>query len=210
MTRVRPSVLIPALAAAAALAGASARLEPQSGAPPAPPAASATTAPSRRSFPLPFDLRYLPLVALGLAVIVGVPSTAMMSRGSGWRRLAERYPDRNTGAGQSFKSGSLVMRTTVYKMGVRFTMDDSHLHFRMSALARPGHPPFSVPWSEIEASRDQWPWFPFKGVPMVRLTLAAYPDIRILVRLRDGMRIAEGSGGRLTIDAVSETAAARR
>jgi hypothetical protein len=145
-----------------------------------------------------------------MAVIVGVSSTAMMGRWSGWRRLVERYPNRKTGSGQSFKSGSLVMRTTVYKMGVHFTMDESHLHFRMSVLARPGHPPFSVPWSEITASRDEWPWFPFRGVPMVRLTLAAYPDIRILVRMRDGMRIAEGSGGRLRIDGVPETAAASR
>ena len=163
----------------------------------------------RRGFPLPFDVRYLPLFAVGMAVIVGVPATAMLGRWSGWRRLAEGYPDRNGGRGQSFKSGPLVMNRSVYKMGVRFTMDESHLHFRMSALARPGHPPFSVPWSEIAASRDEWPWFPFKGEPMVRLTLAEQPDIRILVRLRDGMRIAEASGGRLDIAGRARAAAVR-
>jgi hypothetical protein len=147
--------------------------------------------------PLPFDVRYLPLFAVGMAVIVGVPSTALLSRWSGWRRLAERYPDRNQGRGASFRSGPLVMNKSIYKAGARFTMDDSHLHFRMSALARPGHRPFSVPWPEIEMSRDEWPWFPFKGEPMVRLTIAGERDLRILVKLRDGERIAAASGGRL-------------
>lgn len=161
----------------------------------------------RRS-PLPFDVRYLPLFAVGFAMIVGVPATAMLARWSGWRQLAERYPDRNAGRGPSFKSGPLVMHKSVYKMGVRFSMDESHLHFRMSPLARPGHSPFSVPWSELAATRAEWPWFPFKGEPMVRLVVAAHPDLRILVRLRDGRRIADASGGRLTIDDMTRAAAA--
>lgn len=163
----------------------------------------------RRSFPLPFDVRYLPLFAVGMAVIVGVPATAMIGRSSGWRQLAERYPDRNTGRGLSLKSGPVVMNKSIYKMGVRLTMDESHLHFRMSSLARPGHRPFSVPWFEVTASRDEWPWFPLKGEPMVRLTIAAYPDLRVLLRMRDGKRIAEASGGRLRSDDVREAAAAR-
>ena len=176
--------------------------------PPAPAVAKGPAALSRRSVRPPFDIRYLPLVALGMALIVGVPGTAMIGRWSGWRRLVERYPDRNTGRGRTFTSGPLVMNRSVYKMGVHFTMDESHLHFRMSMLARPGHSPFSVPWSEIEASRDEWPWFPLKGEPMVRLTLAAYPDIRILIRVQDGRRIAEASGGRITVDEMREAAAA--
>ena len=46
-------------------------------------AAFSPTAPSRRSFPLPFDVRYLPLFALGLAVVVGLPRTALIGRWSG-------------------------------------------------------------------------------------------------------------------------------
>ena len=149
---------------------------------------------------LPFDLRYLPLFAFGLAVIVSVPTTAFVSRTSGWRRLPEPYPNRNTGRGTSFRSGPVVMNKSIYKAGVRFTVDESHLHFAMPAINRPGHPPFSVPWSDIEASPDEWPWFPFKGEPMVRLSVAAAPELRILVKQHDGARIAEASGGRLEID----------
>ena len=165
---------------------------PQPFTPPAPAA-------SRRKFPLPFDVRYLPLFALAMGAVVGLPSTVAIGRWSGWRGLAERYPDRNAGRGRSFRSGQLVMRMTVYRMGVRYTMDESHLHIAMSALARLGHSPLSIPWPEIEARSDEWPWFPLKGAPMVRLTLAARPDLRILVKVRDAERIAEGSGGRLSV-----------
>ena len=149
--------------------------------------------------PLPFDLRYLPLLALGLFALATIPGVALVARRSGWRRLAERYPTRNTGREPSFRSGPVVMNKSIYKAGVRFAVDESHLHFAMPAVKRPGHPPFSVPWSDIEASPDEWPWFPFKGEPMVRLTLANAPDLRILVKRRDGMRIADASGRRLEI-----------
>ena len=149
---------------------------------------------------LPFDVSYLPLFAIGMGVIIGIPSVVLMSRASGWRRLAERYPDRNQGRGTSVRSGQLVLNRTIYKMGVRFTADESQLHIAMSALARLGHRPLSVPWPEIDATHDEWPWVPVKGEPMVRLTFAAHPDIRMLVRTRVARRIAEASGGRLHID----------
>lgn len=176
-----------------------------------PPAATAApVGQSRRSFPLPFDVRYLPLFAIAMGVILGIPSVALTGRWSGWRRVAKRYPDRNTRRGISFRSGQLVVNQSIYKTGVRFTMDESHLHAAMSLLARPGHRPFSVPWSDITASYDEWPWFPFKGHPMVRLSLAADPGLRILVKAGDGRRIAEASGGRLTIDGAGQPAAMGR
>jgi hypothetical protein len=150
--------------------------------------------------PLSFDLRYVPLFGLGLLALISIPGVALVARSSGWRRLPEPYPNRNTGRGTSFRSGPVVMNKSIYKAGVRFTVDESHLHFAMPTVTRPGHPPFSVPWSDVQASRDEWPWFPFKGEPMVRLSVAAAPELRILVKQRDGARIAEASGGRMEID----------
>jgi hypothetical protein len=124
---------------------------------------------------------------------------SLIARSSGWRRLAGQYPDRKTGRGRSFRGGQMIMNRSVYRGSVRFTPDASHLHFAQSLSARPGHQPFSVSWSDISASRDEWPWFPMKGQPMVRLALRAEPDLRILVKVRDAERIAAASGGQLVI-----------
>ena len=147
-----------------------------------------------------FDLRYLPLAGVALGAILWAPLVSLIARSSGWRRLAGQYPDRNTGRAPSFRGGQMIMNRSVYKGSVRFTPDESHLHVSQSVTARPGHQPFSVPWSDVTAARDEWPWFPMKGHPMVRLTLAAEPDLRILVKLRDGERIVAASGGQLALD----------
>ncbi len=157
---------------------------------------------------LTFNPRHLPWFLLGWVVIggviVGLPMLTLTAWWSGWRRLAGLYPDRNTGRGQSFRCGPIVMGMANYRGGVRLTPDHSHLHFSVWALLRPGHPPFSVPWSDVTASRDQWPWFPFKGMPVIRLTLGRYRHLRILVQVLDGDKIVAASGGRLQ---VSEPAA---
>ncbi len=168
--------------------------------PPIAPAAPAPTAMRARGFPLPFDIRYLPLLAVAWLLVAWAPMLIMTGRWSNWRRLADLYPDQNSGRGTSFRTGQMVMRLTVYRGGARLTTDGSHLHFAMSPFMRPGHQPFSVPWSDIHMSRDGWPWFPLKGRPVVRLSLAQHPDLRILVQVRDGERIVAGSAGQLALD----------
>jgi hypothetical protein len=154
--------------------------------------------PARRTW-LPFDPRYLPWVGIGWFVITWAPFTTLVGLWSGWRRLAGLYPDRNSGRVRSFRSSPVVMGMVNYRAGVRLTADEAHLHFSMSAFFRPGHAPFSVPWSDVAASRDEWPWFPLKGLPFVRLSLAKYASRRILVPLADGQRIVAASGGRLEL-----------
>ena len=160
-------------------------------------AAPVLTTRAPRRIRLPFDIRYLPLAAVALGAIVSAPLVTLIGRWSGWRRLADHYPDRNNGRARSFRSGQLVMHMSVYRGGVRLTPDESYLHFAPTLFMRPGHRAFSVPWSDIEATPDGWPWFPLKGHPVVRLTLAADPELRILVQVKDAKRIFEGSGGRL-------------
>jgi hypothetical protein len=161
---------------------------------------NALLAVQRRSIPLPFDVRWLPVMVLGLIVIAWAPFLFLTGRTSGWRRLAALYPDRNPGTARSFRCSPILMGISNYRGGARLTPDESHLHFAQSALQRPGHYPFSVPWSDIAASRDEWPWFPMKGHPMVRLALAKEPDLRILIPVRDGERIVAASGGSLALD----------
>jgi hypothetical protein len=84
-----------------------------------------------------------------------------------------------------------------YRSGVRLTPDDSYLHFSMSSLGRLGHPPLSIPWSDITTSRDEWPWFPFKGHPMARLTIAGHQGLRFLIPMTAGERILAAARGRV-------------
>ncbi len=155
----------------------------------------------KRSIPLPFDLRWLPVIVVALVVIAWAPMLILTARVSGWKRLAHLYPSRQPATGPgSFRCSPILMGMSNYRGGARLTPDESHLHFAQSALLRPGHPSFSVPWSDITASRDEWPWFPLKGHPMVRLTLAKDPERRILMPLRDGEAIVAASGGRMELD----------
>jgi hypothetical protein len=150
-----------------------------------------------------FEARHLPLfLVLGSVliggIIAGIPLQTLLGFWSGWRRLAGLYPSRPIHGGRRFRCG-LILRITWYRSGVRLTADDSHLHFSVWALLRLGHPLFSVPWADVTVSRDGWPWLPFKGRPVMRLTLARDRGIRILVPVSVGEGIIAASNGRLQL-----------
>jgi hypothetical protein len=163
------------------------------------PMAPQPAAPLRKASRLPIDPGKLPWLVVAWVLIVGIPMLFFTGWWSGWRRLAGLYPDRDGGRGRAFSCGNIVMALANYRGGVRVKPDESYLHFSTWMLYRAGHPPFSVPWSEIQATRDRWPWFPFKGTPVVRLTIARYPTLRILLPRSCGERIVAESRGRLQL-----------
>jgi hypothetical protein len=175
--------------------------------PPLGQAVHAAPAPARGSW-LPFNPHHLPLLGVGWAAIAWAPFLMLCGRWSGWRRLGGLYPARSIGPGRTVRCGSMVMGLANYRGGARLTVDDSHLHFSMRALFRPGHPPFSVPWSDVTLSRDEWPWFPLKGNPVTRITLARHRGLRILVPVSTGEGIVAASQGRLQPSEPPVTAAA--
>jgi len=130
-------------------------------------------------------------------LISWIPFMMLAGVWSGWRRLASLYSERPAGRGRSRRHTGMVMGMANYRGGVRLAADDSHLHFSMTALLRPGHPPFSVPWSDITIARDEWPWFPFKGHPVTRITLARHRSLRVLVPESTGDLIITASENRL-------------
>jgi hypothetical protein len=148
---------------------------------------------------LPFDLRYLPLLALACGALLWAPSVILCGMWSGWRRLAGLYPAKTAARGRRVRCGWMIMGLTNYRGGVRVTADDSCVHFSMGPLVRPGHPPFSVPWSDITVTRDGWPWFPMQGRPVIRFTLARHRALRILVPVSTGETLIEASAGRLQL-----------
>ena len=152
--------------------------------------------------------KVLPWVVIAWVFFAWLPMLFLTGWWSGWRRLASLYPHRNVGLGRMFRCGQVLMGLANYRVGVRMAGDESHLHFFPGALLRPGHPPFSVPWSDITVARDAWPWFPLKGLPVIRITLAKHRALRILVSVACGERIVAASGGRLQVGEPRAVAAA--
>ena len=83
-------------------------------------------------------------------------------------------------------------------MVARLTADHAHLHIAMGALLRPGYPAISVPWPDITASRDEWRWT-LPAAPVVRLSLARDPAMRVLIRPAVAEQVFAASGGRLRL-----------
>jgi hypothetical protein len=161
------------------------------------PVARRASAPAPANRWLSFLRRYLLTGVLLWVLVAWGPLMVLMGLWSGWRRLAGLYPAQAVGQGSSFASGMMVMGLANYRGGVRLTSDRSYLHFSTTMMLRPGHPHFSVPWSEITLSSDEWPWFPLKGLRVIRISLARRRDLRILVPVRTGERLSADSQGRL-------------
>lgn len=170
------------------------------------PAPAATASAPQRSG-LRFEFRHLPLYVIGWMLLSRIPFLGFLGVWSGWRRLAGLYPSTPLRDGRRFRCGFLIMRIANYRSGTRLTAGASHLHFSVIGPFRPGHPPFSVPWSNVAVSRDGWPWFPLKGQLVIRLVLAKAPGLRILVPVSVGEGIIAASGGRLQPSQPVQTAA---
>ena len=122
---------------------------------------------------------WLPKYLLFMAV-AWLPATWIMGRLSAWRRLSERYPAAPVRGGSRISCSFLVVGRTRHRVA-GLTADPTHLHVSTPALFRPGYPTFSVPWSEITATREEWRWS-LPATPAVRLTFARAPELRVLIR----------------------------
>jgi len=119
---------------------------------------------------------WLPVVWLA-AACAGLVAT----RRSVWRRLAELYP--GVPPRQRVRSlfvSRVVVGRAFYKNTIRFSLDDTYLHVSGLGPFRLWQPTFSVPWSEISATPDDYPWGLWDS-RVIRLTLARDPAARVLV-----------------------------
>jgi len=147
---------------------------------------------------LPVDpLALLPGFAL-FAVIAWLPALYLLGRFSGWRRLADRYPASPPERSTRIHCGFVIIGHARYRNIMRLTVDERFMHVSAIWLFRAGHPTFSVPWQDIVASRDTYPWFP--RFPVIRLTFANAPDVRFLVPEQVGERVIQAAGGRLRLE----------
>ena len=103
------------------------------------------------------------------------------TRRSVWRRLAGLYPAvPRKQPGRSLFVSRVVVGRAFYKNSTRFGLDDTYLHVSASWPFRLWQPAFSVPWSEISAAPDDYPWGLWDS-RVIRLTFARDPAARVLV-----------------------------
>jgi hypothetical protein len=144
--------------------------------------------------PLPFWFPYFVLI---IAVVV-IPATWILGRAGAWSRLAERYPAVSAQDGHRIDCGFLVVGRMTYNHMARLTAGSSHLHVSMGVHLRPGYPTFSIPWSDITATRDVWRWS-LPPAPVVRLTFTRDPQVRFLIRPRVADEVVAASGRQLVV-----------
>jgi hypothetical protein len=139
--------------------------------------------------PFNFWSLWLPVVWL-MAACAGLVAT----RRSVWRRLAELYPAVLPRLHErSLFVSRVVVGRAFYKNTIWFRLDDTYLHVSGLGPFRLWQPTFSVPWSEISATPDHYPWGLWDS-RVIRLTFARDPTARVLVwpHVYDDMISASG------------------
>ena len=130
-------------------------------------------------------------------VALWVAICAFLGRAGGWIRLAEAY-----GAlGLDFRGRALRFRSGAfnwvsYNGVLSFEAGPQGLSIGVLFPFRAGHPPFSVPWSDVrfEAGRKMM-------MPTVAMTFARCPGVRLTVHRGLAEQLAEAGGVRDLIPA---------
>src|SRR5690606_19595988 len=126
-----------------------------------------------------------------------------IARVGGWRRFAEAHPLRGHGSA----SGGAVLRfqsaqlrhATNYNGCLTFVASPWSL--RVSVLPIfPAHPPFEVPWGEIEVAAEGGRWPSAAGPRRVTLRFARTPEVPMHVTRRLAERLAAASAGALRLE----------
>ena len=129
---------------------------------------------------------WVPLAFGALWVVI----LQVAARWGGWRVLAEAYPSHGTPTGQRFRMRSARFRAGCnYNRCITFACGPDGLHLSLPFLLAFGHPPLSLPWSELRAHEDTvW------RIPVVVLTTARHPRIPIKLGRDLAERLLAGSG----------------
>lgn len=120
---------------------------------------------------------------------------SLISRVSGWSRLAECYPaddffDGEKRGFQSMRIGRGKIQSANYGGCVMVGVTPSALRLSMFFPFRPGHAPLSIPFGDISADTEKVFLFDY-----VRLRAARAPETEIMVSKSLAAWIEEKSGG---------------
>jgi hypothetical protein len=146
---------------------------------------------SSRSVPVPFVVWLIPFFFVGLWLLV----TLIISRVSGWTRLAESYRFDQPFTGTMFRWQSVSLGRTGYNNSLQLGVNDQGLYMAPMALFRMFHPPLFLPWSEVSVQRIRL----LKILEFVEMRFQRAPEISMKLSDTVAARIASASQGSLRI-----------
>ncbi len=131
-----------------------------------------------------------PLTYLLLIPIVWFSLSWLLSRISGWHRLAERYPGIRTIEGETASLRSGRIGPVNYYSCLKFGINDEGLLISIAPPFRLGHRPLFIPWSDFHNVKEDGMMYSQKvkasiGQPTItRMTFPGWVRYRLPMSLR--------------------------
>ncbi len=124
----------------------------------------------------------------------------LLSRLSGWARLAEHYRATGHAAGESAWMRTGRIGVVQYHSCLCFRVNDDGLRITVAFPLRLGHPPLFIPWDQFHHIREDEMMFSQKvkmsvGHPtLVRVTMPGWVRYRMPMQLRPSSHAAGSTG----------------
>lgn len=130
------------------------------------------------------------LAAMPGFVLVWLLACAGIARLGGWSRLASRYRQSMHLPGKQLRAQSGALRYGMgYNNALTFTLSRRGLGLSVMFLFRAGHPPLLIPWRDIAVASGRT-----RFGPVVHLSLARVPDVRITLTEGTAERLRAAAG----------------
>lgn len=126
------------------------------------------------------------LVVLVIISFIGVWKFVcfLLSRASGWSRLATHYRAGSKFSGTQWTSQSGRLGWVSYRSILILGANPDGLYVAVSSFFRTGHRPLLIPWSDITTTEQKVWRFPY-----LNFTFAKLPAIRLRVRQEVGNQL---------------------
>lgn len=127
---------------------------------------------------------FMTILSLAGFVVFWIIIATLISRVSGWNKLAEVYPDMTSGGEAEKKRGGARMNKIAnYNGSIIFEATDIGLRMRQIFLFKFGHETLLIPWSDIESKESKF--------AAMNFCFTRLPDINISVSKKIGEWILE-------------------
>lgn len=139
------------------------------------------------------------LALIPLSFLIGFPLiwvsvVFLLSRLSGWSKLAQTYREQQPFVGQLHRRCSATLGLVGYNKTLVLGANEHGLHLAVPRIFALGHPPLFVPWADVEAERGKTLW-----VQTVGLRLGKTQPVTLKMQRRFADPLEAASQGHLRI-----------